>query len=187
MQLASRFANRSPVLRSSHPLSDDEIRTVAPSIFADTPHDSRAYATFAAGRDQLHYRLSRGAEHGEVDRDGQGAHRGEDLLTEKRPTLRVHGKDIPAESSLAKRAQDLMPALCRIGTGAYDRDRARVEERRQRVPLSALSATHRCTAASASLGRRRHPPASRRWRRSPRARCAPAPRPRPATSCSHAR
>ena len=41
MQLASRFANRSPVLRSNHPLSDDQIRTVAPSIFADTPHESR--------------------------------------------------------------------------------------------------------------------------------------------------
>jgi hypothetical protein len=42
MQLASRFANRSPVLRSNHPLSDDQIRTVAPSIFADTPHESRS-------------------------------------------------------------------------------------------------------------------------------------------------
>ena len=42
MQLASRFAHRSPVLRSSHPLSDDQIRTVAPSIFADTPHESRS-------------------------------------------------------------------------------------------------------------------------------------------------
>ena len=30
MQLASRFAYRSPVLRSNHPLSDDQIRTVAP-------------------------------------------------------------------------------------------------------------------------------------------------------------
>ena len=42
MQLASRFAHRSPVLRSSHPLSDEQIRTVAPSIFADTPHESRS-------------------------------------------------------------------------------------------------------------------------------------------------
>ena len=35
MQLATRFASRSPVLRSEHPLSDDQIRAVAPSIFAD--------------------------------------------------------------------------------------------------------------------------------------------------------
>ena len=42
MQLASRFAPRSPVLRSDHPLSDEQIRTVAPSIFADTPHESRS-------------------------------------------------------------------------------------------------------------------------------------------------
>ena len=42
MQLASRFAPRSPVLRADHPLSDDQIRTVAPSIFADTPHESRS-------------------------------------------------------------------------------------------------------------------------------------------------
>ena len=42
MQLASRFASRSPVLRSEHPLSDDQIRTVAPSIFADAPHASRS-------------------------------------------------------------------------------------------------------------------------------------------------
>ena len=34
MQLASRFASRSPVLRADYPLSDDQIRTVAPSIFA---------------------------------------------------------------------------------------------------------------------------------------------------------
>lgn len=31
MQLASRFAPRSPVLRSETPLSDDQIRAVAPS------------------------------------------------------------------------------------------------------------------------------------------------------------
>ena len=42
MQLASRFSHRSPVLRSHHPLSDDQIRAVAPSIFADTPHESRS-------------------------------------------------------------------------------------------------------------------------------------------------
>ena len=42
MQLASRFAPRSPVLRSEHPLSDDQIRTAAPSIFAEAPHGSRS-------------------------------------------------------------------------------------------------------------------------------------------------
>ncbi len=42
MQLASRFAPRSPILRADHPLSDDQIRAVAPSIFADTPHESRS-------------------------------------------------------------------------------------------------------------------------------------------------
>ncbi|MXN30533.1 DUF932 domain-containing protein [Delftia sp. CH05] len=42
MQLASRFAPRSPMLRSEHPLSDDQIRTVVPSIFADAPHESRS-------------------------------------------------------------------------------------------------------------------------------------------------
>ena len=42
MQLASRFATRSPVLRSDSPLSDDQIRMVAPSIFADAPHESRS-------------------------------------------------------------------------------------------------------------------------------------------------
>ena len=40
--LASRFASRSPVLRSDYPLSDDQIRRVAPSIFADAPHESRS-------------------------------------------------------------------------------------------------------------------------------------------------
>ena len=34
LQLASRFASRSPSLRSDYPLSDDQIRRVAPSIFA---------------------------------------------------------------------------------------------------------------------------------------------------------
>ena len=42
MQLASRFASRSPVLRSEHPLSDDQIRRVAPSIYAEDKHDSRS-------------------------------------------------------------------------------------------------------------------------------------------------
>ncbi|WP_454739120.1 DUF932 domain-containing protein [Cupriavidus necator] len=42
MQLASRFASRSPVLRSESPLSDDQIRAVAPSIFAEAPHESRS-------------------------------------------------------------------------------------------------------------------------------------------------
>jgi hypothetical protein len=42
MQLASRFASRSPVLRSERPLSDDQIRAVSPSIFADAPHESRS-------------------------------------------------------------------------------------------------------------------------------------------------
>lgn len=42
MQLASRFAPASPMLRSESPLSDDQIRAVAPSIFADAPHGSRS-------------------------------------------------------------------------------------------------------------------------------------------------
>lgn len=42
MQLASRFASHSPALRSDYPLSDDQIRRVAPSIFADAPHESRS-------------------------------------------------------------------------------------------------------------------------------------------------
>ncbi len=42
MQLASRFARYSPTLRSDSPLSDDQIRRVAPSIFADAPHESRS-------------------------------------------------------------------------------------------------------------------------------------------------
>lgn len=40
--LASRFASRSPVLRSDSPLTDDQIHRVAPSIFADAPHESRS-------------------------------------------------------------------------------------------------------------------------------------------------
>lgn len=42
MSLASRFAPRSPVLRSDRPLSDDQIRAVVPSIYAETPHESRS-------------------------------------------------------------------------------------------------------------------------------------------------
>jgi len=42
MSLASRFAPHSPILRSDRPLSDDRIRAVAPSIFADAPHGSRS-------------------------------------------------------------------------------------------------------------------------------------------------
>ena len=42
MQLASRFASHSPTLRSDCPLSDAQIRTVAPSIFAEAPHESRS-------------------------------------------------------------------------------------------------------------------------------------------------
>ena len=39
--LASRFTRQSPILRSREPLSDDQIRAVAPSIYADAPHASR--------------------------------------------------------------------------------------------------------------------------------------------------
>ena len=42
MQLASRFGKGSPVLRSPVPLTNDEIRSVAPSIFAEAKHDSRS-------------------------------------------------------------------------------------------------------------------------------------------------
>lgn len=51
MQLSSRFASRSPVLRADHPLSDDQIRTVAPSIFAEDKHASRSdrYSYIATG------------------------------------------------------------------------------------------------------------------------------------------
>ncbi|PAU86037.1 hypothetical protein CK507_16335 [Pseudomonas sp. WN033] len=42
MSLASRFAPHSPVLRSDRPLSDDQIRAVVPSIYAETPHESRS-------------------------------------------------------------------------------------------------------------------------------------------------
>lgn len=43
MQLASRFASYSPVLRLEQPLSDDQIRTVDPSIFTAAPHDSSSH------------------------------------------------------------------------------------------------------------------------------------------------
>ena len=51
MQLSSRFASRSPVLRGDCPLSDDQIRAVAPSIFADDKHESRSdrYRYIATG------------------------------------------------------------------------------------------------------------------------------------------
>ncbi len=40
--LASRFTSRSPSLRSDCPLSDEQIRSVAPSIFAESAHASRS-------------------------------------------------------------------------------------------------------------------------------------------------
>ncbi|WP_205191211.1 DUF932 domain-containing protein [Burkholderia sp. LMG 13014] len=42
MQLASSFRYGSPMLRCDSPLSDDQIRRVAPSIFADGKHQSRS-------------------------------------------------------------------------------------------------------------------------------------------------
>jgi hypothetical protein len=42
MQLASSFRYGSPMLRADSPLSDDQIRHVAPSIFADGKHESRS-------------------------------------------------------------------------------------------------------------------------------------------------
>jgi hypothetical protein len=42
MQLASSFRYGSPMLRSDSPLLDDQIRRVAPSIFADGKHESRS-------------------------------------------------------------------------------------------------------------------------------------------------
>ncbi|MFM0232166.1 MULTISPECIES: DUF932 domain-containing protein [Paraburkholderia] len=42
MQLASSFRYGSPMLRADSPLSDDQIRCVAPSIFADGKHESRS-------------------------------------------------------------------------------------------------------------------------------------------------
>src|SRR5471030_3486792 len=51
MQLSSPFASRSPVLPADPPLSDDQIRTVAPSIFAEDKHESRSdrYSYIATG------------------------------------------------------------------------------------------------------------------------------------------
>ena len=40
--LATRFASRSPVLRSSTPLAEDQIRAVAPSIFAEDKAPTRS-------------------------------------------------------------------------------------------------------------------------------------------------
>lgn len=42
MQLATKFGNNAPILRSNTPLTDDQIREVAPSIFAADKHDSRS-------------------------------------------------------------------------------------------------------------------------------------------------
>src|ERR1035437_9952292 len=42
MQLASKFRHNAHVLRSSSPLSDDQIMAVAPSIFAEAKHVSRS-------------------------------------------------------------------------------------------------------------------------------------------------
>ncbi|KZK32396.1 hypothetical protein A4F85_01160 [Delftia sp. GW456-R20] len=42
MMLASRFRHNSPTLRSTSPLSDEQMRAVAPSIFSDAAHDSRS-------------------------------------------------------------------------------------------------------------------------------------------------
>ena len=41
-RLASSFAPKAPALYSETPLSDEQIRRVAPSIFAQAPHDSRS-------------------------------------------------------------------------------------------------------------------------------------------------
>lgn len=55
--LASRFSANAPALYSNSPLSDDQIRAVAPSIFAEAPHDSRSerytYIPTAAVLDKL--------------------------------------------------------------------------------------------------------------------------------------
>ena len=40
--LASRFGRQSPALYSQVALTDDQIRRVAPSVFAEAPHDSRS-------------------------------------------------------------------------------------------------------------------------------------------------
>lgn len=40
--LSSRFGKSSPWLRTGHPLTDDQIRSVAPSIYAEDKHTSRS-------------------------------------------------------------------------------------------------------------------------------------------------
>jgi hypothetical protein len=42
MRLASRFGRNTTVLRAAQPLADEQIMGVAPSIFAEAPHDSRS-------------------------------------------------------------------------------------------------------------------------------------------------
>jgi hypothetical protein len=42
MRLASRFVRGNNAMRSPEPLTDDQIRSVAPSIFAEDKHDSRS-------------------------------------------------------------------------------------------------------------------------------------------------
>ncbi|RQQ01029.1 DUF932 domain-containing protein [Burkholderia stagnalis] len=42
MKLASKFGYNAPIIRSDTPLTDDQIRRVAPSIFAADKHDSRS-------------------------------------------------------------------------------------------------------------------------------------------------
>jgi hypothetical protein len=58
MELASKFSGSNTVLRSATPLSDDQIRAVAPSIFATAPHGSRShrYAYISTGELLRHLR-----------------------------------------------------------------------------------------------------------------------------------
>lgn len=42
MKLSSRFGHNAHALRSRIPLSEDQLRSVAPSIFAEAAHDSRS-------------------------------------------------------------------------------------------------------------------------------------------------
>jgi hypothetical protein len=42
MRLASKFGAHSPILRSNEPLTEDQMRGVAPSIFAEAAHASRS-------------------------------------------------------------------------------------------------------------------------------------------------
>jgi len=42
MKLASRFSRNSTVSIANRALTNDEIRAVAPSIFADAAHESRS-------------------------------------------------------------------------------------------------------------------------------------------------